>query len=402
MKSKALPETIAVLLALSLSCSLFIPAARPTTPPQAPPSDADVPQAATQALPVSSAPVPQPIGLAAHSRDKLNFYDQQGTQLFQKNLPASAFLQPDNAHLAGNYLEGLPGVPVIFYSIVDEESLMLLNVNGPTQMLAKVQAFAGMIGVPGLPIFAYGTVDPQEYTHSSLFVGTLAVLPTKPVLTLDDPGGWAIKPLAIKVENYQPVGIWYTTIPFGIGGDIVFEPRRGLYYLDLASSQSTELLSQDYAPSTLAADRIWVAYTDTSAAPLTIYNFQTGDRFSFPLLSSSEARGAGNARFSPASQHVAWMEGNGWMMAEVPSFIATLRIANTDGTLLKDLPMDNFSDASGLGAVTWVSPAGWLDDSSLVVQVRGAQWDQAALLLVSLPDGNLSYLAPGEFIGFLY
>jgi hypothetical protein len=96
------------------------------------------------------------------------------------------------------------------------------------------------------------------------------------------------------------------------------------------------------------------------------------------------------------------MEGNGWMMAEVPSFIATLRIANTDGTLLKDLPMDNFSDASGLGAVTWVSPAGWLDDSSLVVQVRGAQWDQAALLLVSLPDGNLSYLAPGEFIGFLY
>ena len=189
---------------------------------------------------------------------------------------------------------------------------------------------------------------------------------------------------------------------FGIGGDIVFEPRRGLYFLDLASSQSTELLSQDYAPSTLAADRIWVAYTDTSAAPLTIYNFQTGDRFSFPLLSESETRGAGNARFSPASQHVAWMEGNGWMMAETPSFTATVRIASTDGTVLKDLSMDSFSDASGLGAVTWASPAGWLDDASLVVQVRGAQWDQAALLLVSLPDGGLSYLAPGEFVGFLY
>jgi hypothetical protein len=402
MKAKVIVPMIGALLALSLSCSLFVPAARPTTPLQVPPSDADVPQAATQLPPVSSAPVPQPRGLAAHSGDKLNFYDRQGTQLFQKNLPTSAFLQPANVHLAGNYLEGLPGVPVIFYSIADEESLVLLNVNGPTQTLVKTQAFAGMTGVPGLPIFAYGTVDPQEYTRSFLFVGTLAALPTAPVLTRDDPGGWAVKPLAIKVENYQPVGIWYTTIPFGIGGDIVFEPRRGLYFLDLVSSQSTELLSQDYAPSTLAADRIWVAYTDTSAAPLTIYNFQTGDRFSFPLLSESETRGAGNARFSSASQYVAWMEGNGWMMTDTPSFTATVRIAGTDGKLLLDLPMDSFSEVSGLGAVTWTSPAGWLDDASLVVQVRGSQWDQAVLLLVSLPDGNVSYLAQGEFVGFLY
>ncbi len=402
MKSKVLPVTIAVLLALSLSCSLFVPVARPTTPLQVPPSDADIPQAASPEPSLPPEPVSKPFGLATHSGDKLTFFDRQGAQLFQMNLPSSAFLQPDNVHLAGNYLEGLPGVPVIFYSIANEEALMLLNVNGPTQKLVEAPAFVGMAGVPGLPAFAYGTVDPQELTRSSLFVGTLAALPSVPVLTLKDPQGWAAKPLAIKVENYQPVGIWYTTIPFGIGGDIVFEPRRGLQYFDLASSQSTELLGQDYAPSALSADRIWVAYTDTGAAPLTIYNFQTGARFNFPLLSSSEARGAGDACFSPASQHVAWMEGNGWTMAEVPSFSATVRIARTDGILVKDLPMDSFRDVSGLGAVQWAGPVGWLDDASLVVQVRGEQWDQAALLLVSVLDGNVSYLATGEFVGFLY
>ena len=42
-----------------------------------------------------------------------------------------------------------------------------------------------------------------------------------------------------------PTKIWYTRIAYGIGGDIVYEPRKGLFTLELASGQTNTVLEPD-------------------------------------------------------------------------------------------------------------------------------------------------------------
>ena len=79
-------------------------------------------------------------------------------------------------------------------------------------------------------------------------------------MTVVDTGSYAVRPLAIAHDQGQPLGVYYTTIPYGIGGDIVFEPRRSLNYLDLASYQSRELLGIGSSPSGFSPDLTWLAY----------------------------------------------------------------------------------------------------------------------------------------------
>lgn len=53
---------------------------------------------------------------------------------------------------------------------------------------------------------------------------------------------------------------------------------------------------------------------------MSIRNISTGENISYPLLAAVDQRGAGEASFSPNNQYLAWMEANGWQMAEAPNF----------------------------------------------------------------------------------
>jgi len=91
------------------------------------------------------------------------------------------------------------------------------------------------------------------------------------------------RPLAVDAEAGRLKGVWYTMSAWGIGGDIVFEPRKGMKYLDMSNGTVNEILNRNMAAWDISPDRTWVAYS-TIAGPVSILNRSTGEIFTFPLL----------------------------------------------------------------------------------------------------------------------
>ncbi len=60
------------------------------------------------------------------------------------------------------------------------------------------------------------------------------------------------KVIAVDAYNEQPVGVWYSKRPWGIGGDIVFDPRRTLSYLDLQTGVNSQYLGAEANPSAVS------------------------------------------------------------------------------------------------------------------------------------------------------
>jgi hypothetical protein len=224
-----------------------------------------------------------------------------------------------------------------------------------------------------------------------------------------DPQSFATIPLAVQASNNEPQGVWFSLMPYGIGGDIVFPPHKGLYYLDLmAGGPETLFLTDDFNPVGLSPDLNWVAYAPTDNGfvsgqnpRITLYNLYTTVGIDIPINPASD-RGAGFAVFSPDNQYVAWMEGSGWMMAETPNFHSKVVIADINGNILAELPDNVLAAQSGDPNSTWVRPMGWLDAETLIVDVRGEDWNNTSLVKVRFDGSNIAYLASGQFEGFTY
>ena len=225
-----------------------------------------------------------------------------------------------------------------------------------------------------------------------------------PVSVIDDPESWAIKPILVEAEGGTPTKVWFTHTAYGIGGDIVFEPRKGLFILDLATGQDITILANDASPWAVSTDRKWIAYTSNLLPPnsMCVENLDLGSEACFPALSADDPRGAGDAVLSPDAQYVAWMEGDGWQMAEVPNFTATVRVGQTDGTVIVDLPTGSFESAAGIGPLSRAEPVAWLDTQTVIVQVRGQEWSQVVLLRYNVLNQEIRSLVSGEFVGLLY
>jgi hypothetical protein len=265
-----------------------------------------------------------------------------------------------------------------------------------------------VVGVPGQPVLAYAVVYWGDDTlYSSVHAGNLQLLPTlsAPTIAYADTNWRALHIMAIDADNGQSTGVWYSYIPHGIGGDIVFSPGWGLQFYDIGTGISTQYLSEDYTPVVLSPDHSWIAYYSANWGedpnPLVIRNLETSQTITMPLEASSN-RGAGNAVFSPSNQYIAWMEGSGWLMAETPSFQSRVRIADLDDALLADLPATSVASFMGGGTVSWTQPRGWLDNDTLLIEIRGEDWNKTSLVTVNFDGGNLSLLTLGAFCGFVY
>jgi hypothetical protein len=273
----------------------------------------------------------------------------------------------------------------------------------------KFDNFFALDGAPALPVIAYTLIKSFDGNglDSQVFVGTPDTLPTAaPILDYNDPTGYAIKPLSLMADGTTPVSMWYSFIPYGIGGDIVFEPRRELWRLDIASGATTQILNTDQQPVGLSTDANLIAYTSLSqyTGPLNIVNLSSGNTLSIQLLPSSD-RGAGDAVFSPDNSLVAWKEGSGFQMAEVPNFHATIRVARVaDGGVIREITDDSFNAYVPFAPVGWVQPVAWLDDHTLLLEVRGIDWgaNSTAIVKVDVNTGEIANLAPGAFVGLLY
>jgi len=350
-----------------------------------------------------------PVGFVADPHDGvgLTFFNLDGSLITQLIAPGLSEYDSQRVHIAGSWKGDLADVPVAYFSATGPsggtgvEWLRIVAGNADPVWISVSQFFA-MAGASGQPVLAYSTLEYVEnQTRSQLYAGNLQTLPgASPLFNIADPDSYVVRPLAVDAEGGSLKGIWYTMSAWGIGGDIVFEPRKGMKYLDMTNGMVNEILNRDLAAWDVSPDRTWVAYS-TISGPVSIHNRHTGETFTYPLLPESN-RGAGNACISPDGLYVAWMEGSGWTMAENPDFHVSIRIATTAGVHLTDIPQTAFDNVASSDKISWIQPVGWLDGRTLIVQARFQDWNNAALLRVNFDGSNPLYLATGTFVTFLY
>ena len=397
---------LSILLLFVLGCSLFSP------PPMDPAPITPIPNIMPEAIAeenTDNTPLVLnthlPNGVVTEQNGLITVFDSDGYTILQTRPPN---INASNIHIASSLSAESTSLPLFYYSFEQNYSIFFYNA-GQVATLRSVPFFAGLIGAEGYPFIAYTTAEfADDALISDLYVGTPDSLPTAASLLNDvDPKGWALSALYIDVIDGKVEGIWYAKQPWGIGGDIVFQPRRTLSYLELSTGTAYQYLGAEANPSALSADREWVAYTnDTSVeaggGAMSARNLESGEYISFPLLQVIDQRGAGNASFSPSNQYLAWMEASGSQMGETPNFHTVVRVGNLNGNVIAEFADTAFLTTSGLSTIQRVEPVGWFDDNTLVVMARGEHWDEAMLIAIDIPSQSMRLLARGVFVGFTY
>ena len=406
MKGNSIRELTFVLSVLffTLSCALFSPP--PMEPvPITPIASATPSVNAEEPAEAQTSSVRLPNGVVTEQNGTVTLFDRDGYTIIQNQPP---HVNAEKIHIAGSVSNGDTNLPLVYYSFEQNNSILFYNY-GQTATLKSAPYFAGLVGADGHSVIAYTTAEfADDALISNLFVGSTDTLPTAEAALNDvDPQGWALAALAIDMQGDLPAGVWYAKQPWGIGGDIVYQPRRTLAYLDLRTGTAYQYLGVDANPSALSVDRKWVAYTnDTSVeaggGAMSIRNLDTGENISFPLVDAVDQRGAGEATFSPNNQSLAWMEANGWQMSETPNFHSLVRVGNLNGNVIAQFADTAFLSVSGLATIQRVEPVGWFDNNTLIVMARGEYWDDSVLIAIDIPSQSMRLLARGVFVGFTY
>jgi hypothetical protein len=407
MKGKHQILSLSFLSIITFACSLFSepPIEVPLPTEEILPTEVFVPEPNPEPEQAEIPASGLPIGVVAEKNGILSLFDSEGYTLAEVNTLGISYAGQIDTHIAGVLGPEGRKFPVIYFSFEQNTSLLFTHAGQATTLLS-IPSFSGLVGAVGEPIIAYTTAEYVDNSLASrLYLGEIQTLHAlAPVLRDNNAEGWGLVALAVDVDAGQSTGVWYSKRPWGIGGDIVFEPRRTLHHLALGSGEDIEILSVDANPSAISENREWLAYTnaDLGISAMTILNLITGEGFSYPLEEVGDQRGAGEASFSPSNQYIAWMEGSGWQMAEVPNFHSVIRIGDLDGNIIAQFTDTALTAVSGMNLVQRAEPVGWLDDNTLVLMVRGEHWDDVALIKIDIPSQTPSFLAQGSFIGFLY
>ncbi|MEA2008415.1 MAG: hypothetical protein U9O54_04790 [Chloroflexota bacterium] len=353
-----------------------------------------------------------PSGFVAVAGDQLSvtIYNLQGQPLAVVRTPGMSVGNPNSVHVMGSVAGSADNVPVIFINMENQGRIMH-NLNDQITVLIPGPDVANLCGSPGENTFIF-TKDWRANDGSSisqLYVYNPAAGNTTQVHEWLDANSTVIFPLVFNsVAASNPNEIWLTHLLWGIGGDIVFPPQEGLFYFDLTTQQETLVLTADFNPIGLSPDQAWVAYVPKGQGyaegvklQLTLYDLISGIMTQIPLASGSD-RGAGYAAFSPDDRYVAWMEGSGRQMAEVPNFTSLVRVADMDGNIFANLPVGTLASVTGAVNPTWAKPVGWIDGETLIVEIRGDDWNNPALVRVRFDGSGIAYLASGSFAGFVY
>ena len=209
-------------------------------------------------------------------------------------------------------------------------------------------------------------------------------------------------PLAVDEVDGVLHGVWFTRRPWGIGGDIVFEPQDGLYYLKAGTSTPTQILEPGKHPCGLSTDRNYVAWTDASTG-LMVTNLMTGKTLTIPLDPSSD-RGAGNCVFSPTYNQLAWMEGSGYQMAETPNFTSRIRVVMLfEGGIqeVMNMPAASYNLSDILGApVAALRPQAWLDESRLLLDAGWGEFHK--LFMLDINSNSIIQEVPGTLVSVFH
>ena len=339
----------------------------------------------------------------------LTYLDVNGQILSEIQTPGIGFADPGNVAIAGKVIPGGPLPPIIYRSWEPEGALMV-NTNGHISTLRQINSFLSLKGAPGQSALAFSEVmiSPDNFPHSFLYAGNAANLGSIESFydLIDEPAYMALIPVGIEAVNDEPQGVWYTKTGWGIGGaDLIFPITKGLYYFDLINGNNFQNIDADCSFQGISPDLSHAGTVDFDMAEdraMTIINLSHMQKTSFALDPTSD-RGAGFAVFSPGNQFAAWLEASGSMISEPSNFHPRVRIGDIqNGNVMRDLVDSVAAQAINSNQVTFMRPAGWLNDEILLVEVRGHDWEDVSLLRYDVLSGGLSVFSSGSFIGFGY
>jgi len=336
--------------------------------------------------------------------DSFFFYSVDGLILGEMSSPYG-----DKLHVAGSY-QGSLNFPLVFHSFDTASRVQSLKINIEGQVtdlltLNEGVILSNLVGVPREPIILYAVFRPLDAAlQTQFFLSTVDALPSAtPVLTLVSTESRYWKPVAIRIKDGAPAEIWFTSEPWGIGGEIVFRYQEGLSYLDLASGTIYEVLNANTTFSSLSQDQTWIAFNarGETGSDLFIHNLSIlGEPLHIPPLPESD-RGAGDGIFSPSNKYIAWREAQGSLSDG--SFRQTLRIATLDGKVIGNFKDEAFYTTAELSAGTEIKPVGWLNDEILLVQIVAIEKPHdGTVIKLNITTGELTLFAQGFFVGWFY
>ena len=379
----AIPAPTQIVASIPPPTPTEIPIIEATIPPS------PIPSSIPTSILIPGLYLPSGIATSASGTGNVTYYDLQGQLIGTMHVSNLTTVGYQQAAIAGSltYSPG-PLLPPLVYFATENGGELWLNTSNNTSLVKAAPNPFNIIGVPGKSPIAYVRLEYLDAgLRSLLFIGDVETLPTtQPILENINTDSYAIKPLAISITEDQPVGIWYTMVPYGIGGDIVFEPRSTLNYLNVSDYQIKSYLNMTDSPAGISDDQTWLAYTPVgNNGPLSIVNnFEFSTAITFPLRTDSD-RGSGDAVFSPNNHYVAWKEASGTIVDQPPTFHETIRIATVDGSILTEISDSSLLEVSGFSEIGRVIPLGWMDTQTLALEINESSGGNAAILSIRSP-----------------
>jgi hypothetical protein len=358
---------------------------------------------------VSGALVPDGVLVSTGNETSLTYLDVNGQVIAEIETPGIITLDADDAVIAGAVVPGEPMPPVIYRSWLPDQAIMA-NKNGQAVTLRPIDSFLSMTSAPGQPAVAFSEVllNEDNYPHSFLYAGNPDNLGTVGSFydLVDAPNYMALIPVGIETVGGEPQGVWYTKTGWGIGGaDLIFPITRGLFFFDLTSGRNTQFIDAESGFQGISPDLGFAGLVDLDFEgnrEMTVVNLTNNERTHFAPDPATD-RGAGFAVFSPDSRYAAWLEAAGSMISDPYDFHPRVRVGDISSGGVVQVLDDSAAVVAINGAmVTFMRPAGWLSSESLLVEVRGQNWDDVTLLRFDIATGAVSVFASGSFISFGY
>jgi len=353
--------------------------------------------------------IPDGVLINTGNENKLSFIDENGGLLQDIETPGIMAVDPEDIVIAGRIDPNGAFPAVVFHSWQPEQALMV-NENGLVEIGRKSDAFLAFAGAPGQPAFAFSEVkiNEQNNPHGFLYAAKPDTLSETPAFynLVDEPFYWALKPVGVATIGGEAQGVWYVKTAWGIGGaDLIFPINRGLYFFDLTNGDNKQYLEDERSLQGISPDlslAASIAADSSGDVALSVTGLENNQTVQFPLDPATD-RGAGWAVFSPDNQYVAWLEATGSMISDPYDFHPRVRVGDVQtGGVVQAVEDSAVAPVINGDMVTMMRPAGWLDNKTLLIEVRCKEWDDVSLLEFDTSNGNLSGFSAGAFLAFGY
>jgi len=231
------------------------------------PSEIPTPQPEITEAQLQGGAGPMPEGILLDSQDQygIKLYNTAGLPITELKAPHDSAFDLGDVHMAGP-VSGPIMTPLVFMSWSNNQRAVYKNINDSITTIYESINLYQLAGAAGSDLIVFTDIgtptDGSMGLVNNVYFGRVSTLnpSSTPVIVNNEGEGRAIQPLAVRDAAGQQ-GFYYTRAAYGIGGDIVFAPRNGLFYYDAVANSTSQILGNDRDPVGISPDLVWTAST---------------------------------------------------------------------------------------------------------------------------------------------